>query len=160
MLTPTQTMSFTLHGDVKFKFSHQGFFVSDMFRVMFNTAFIKDNVLIASKMELSPEDIRKSKDVPNDFSLQIHFEDFCDVCNPYETEIDDLCEKCVKELGPATIREWKVCEEILKGHLFPSMKDGQELLPGEDPAVVADLISRQLQFNADYYRINGQRQKL
>jgi hypothetical protein len=69
MLTPTQTMSFTLHGDVKFKFSHQGFFVSDMFRVMFNTAFIKDNVLIASKMELSPEDIRKSKDVPNDFNL-------------------------------------------------------------------------------------------
>ncbi len=40
-----------------------------MFRVMFNTAFIKDNVLIASKMELSPEDIRKSKDVPNDFSI-------------------------------------------------------------------------------------------
>jgi len=69
MLTLEQTMSFTLHGDVKFKFSHQGWFVSDMFRVMFNTAFIKENIITASKMELSPEDIRKSKEVPLDFEL-------------------------------------------------------------------------------------------
>lgn len=124
MLTKEQEMSFTLHGDVKFKFSHQGFFNHDMFRVMFNTAFINDNVLMASKMELSPEDIRKSKDLPSDMTIHIYFEDFCDVCSPYKTEIDDLCEKCIKELGPATIREWKVCEEILKGHSFPTMKDG------------------------------------
>jgi len=64
MLTSEQMNSFTLYGDVKFKFSHQGWFVSDMFRIMFNTAFIKDNVLTASKLELSPEDIRKSKDIP------------------------------------------------------------------------------------------------
>ena len=44
-------------------------------------------------MELSPEDIRKDKNkvIPEEFIVYIHFEDFCTVCNPYETEIDDLC---------------------------------------------------------------------
>ena len=49
-------------------------------------------------MELSPEDIRKDKNkiIPEDFIIYIHFEDFCEVCNPYETEIEDLCEGCKK----------------------------------------------------------------
>jgi len=44
-------------------------------------------------MELSPEDIRKDKNkvIPEDFMIYIHFENICDVCNPYETEIEDLC---------------------------------------------------------------------
>jgi len=56
-------------------------------------------------MELSPEDIRKDngKIIPNDFKIYIFFEDFCDVCNPYTTELANLCPKCVKELGPEVI---------------------------------------------------------
>jgi hypothetical protein len=44
-------------------------------------------------MELSPEDIRKDKNkiIPEDLIVYIHFEDFCNVCNPYETELEDLC---------------------------------------------------------------------
>lgn len=56
-------------------------------------------------MELSPEDIRKDKGkvLKDDFSMFITFRDFCDRCNPYTTEIIDLCEFCKNELGPKTI---------------------------------------------------------
>ena len=45
-------------------------------------------------MELSPEDIRKDngKVIPNNFIVYIFFEDFCQTCNPYTTEIIDLCD--------------------------------------------------------------------
>ena len=44
-------------------------------------------------MELSPEDIRKDngKILPPDFKIYIKFEDFCQTCNSYKTEIEDLC---------------------------------------------------------------------
>jgi len=44
-------------------------------------------------MELSPEDIRKDKGkiLPPDFKIYIKFEDFCQKCNSYTTEIEDLC---------------------------------------------------------------------
>ena len=49
---------------MRFDFKHQGFTTNDeMFRIMFNTAFIpENNVLEAGKWNLSPEDIRKDKD--------------------------------------------------------------------------------------------------
>ena len=75
-------------------FKHAGFSNKVMFRIMFNTAFISSgNYIKAGKMELSPEDIRKDKNkvIPKDFIIYIHFEDFCNTCNPYETEIEDLC---------------------------------------------------------------------
>ena len=52
-------------------------------------------------MELSPEDIRKDKNkiIPEDFIMYIHFEDICNHCSPYETEIEDLCENCVNNIG-------------------------------------------------------------
>lgn len=83
-------MKFTLFGDVKILVDHQGFSTENMFRVMFNTAFIpQSNCLDVGKMELSPEDIRKDKDkkIPKNFRMRIYFKDFCKRCTP-RTEID------------------------------------------------------------------------
>ena len=67
-LTEEQTMSFTMRGDNKIIFKHGG--KTTICRIMFNTAFIQNgNYIVAGKMELSPEDIRKDKGkiLPNDF---------------------------------------------------------------------------------------------
>jgi len=64
---------------------------------MFNTAFIQNgNYIMAGKMELSPEDIRKDKGkiLSQDFKVIIQFEDFCTKCNPHTTEIEELCPAC------------------------------------------------------------------
>ena len=77
-----------------------------MFRLMFNTAFIPpDNCLELSKMELSPEDIRKDKDkkIKKDFKIRLYFKDFCKMCKPESTEVEDLCPACVAEMGQETI---------------------------------------------------------
>jgi hypothetical protein len=91
-------MGWALHGDIKIIFKHRGLFDSTLFRIMFNTAFIKSNdgYLTATKMELSPEDIRKDKGsiLPKDFKITIFFDDFCSKCNPETTMIKDLCEEC------------------------------------------------------------------
>ena len=76
-------------------FKHDGFSSKTICRIMFNTAFIQSgNYIKAGKMELSPEDIRKDKGkiIPEDFIIYIHFDDVCNVCSPYETEIEDLCD--------------------------------------------------------------------
>ena len=94
-------------------------------RIMFNTAFVKNgNYIIAGKMELSPEDIRKDKGkvLPNDFQMYIIFRDFCNKCNPYTTEIVDLCDLCKTELGPEIIKEWLEVKEIRDCHFFPSIE--------------------------------------
>ena len=102
-----QTSSFTLSGDVKFEFKHQGFTSNDeMIRITFNTAFIpENNILEAGKWELSPEDIRKDKNkkIPKDFKLRLFFKDFCSTCNAYETDIDALCANCIDEMGLETL---------------------------------------------------------
>ena len=73
-------------------------------------------------MELSPEDIRKDKGkvIPPDFIVYIHFEDFCQTCSPYTTEIDDLCDLCKVTIGEATLYEWRVVKKIFDEHDFPS----------------------------------------
>ena len=59
-LTEEQSMSFTMRGDTKIIFKHAG--STTICRIMFNTAFIQNgNYIVAGKMELSPEDIRKDK---------------------------------------------------------------------------------------------------
>ena len=88
-------MSWTIHGDAKIVFKHAGFSNKMICRLMFNTSFIqRGNYIKAGKMELSPEDIRKDngKVVPTNFIVYIFFEDFCQTCNPYTTEIIDLCD--------------------------------------------------------------------
>ena len=68
---------FALNGDVKICMDHSSFSGADnMFRVMFNTAFIpQSNCLELSKMELSPEDIRKDNDkkIPRNFRVRLYF---------------------------------------------------------------------------------------
>jgi hypothetical protein len=79
-LQETQTKAFTLFGDVKFVFKHQGVKEETMFRVMFNTAFVpENNILEYGKFQLSPEDIRKDKDkkIDRNFTLRLYFEDYC-----------------------------------------------------------------------------------
>jgi hypothetical protein len=84
---------------------------------MFNTAFIKSNdgYITATKMELSPEDIRKDKDriLPKDFKITIFFDDFCTVCNSEVTKIAELCETCQHTMGQTEINDWIRTTEIL-----------------------------------------------
>lgn len=63
VLTEEQRLSFTMKGDTKIIFNHDGAFGQSMIcRIMFNTAFIQNgNYICAGKMQLSPEDIRKDK---------------------------------------------------------------------------------------------------
>lgn len=90
---------------------------------MFNTAFIKksDGYIQASKLELSPEDIRKDKGsiIPNNFKIIIFFDDFCGTCNSETTEIADLCDRCKAQLGEEEIKDWTRTKEILDQHDFP-----------------------------------------
>jgi len=103
-LTDKEHDALTLRGDIKIIFKHAK--SKTICRIMFNTAFIQNgNYIVAGKMDLSPEDIRKDKGkiLPNDFKMYIIFSDFCSKCNPYTTEIVDLCEICKNELGPDII---------------------------------------------------------
>lgn len=105
MLTEKEKNSFSMRGDTKIVVSHMGKLglqTFDMFRIMFNTSFIQNgNYIVAGKMELSPEDIRKDKEkLAKDFRVYIFFEDFCTDCNSYKTELNNLCRRCRDELGP------------------------------------------------------------
>ena len=114
---------------------------------MFNTAFIQNgNYIKCGKMELSPEDIRKDKGkhLPNDFKVYIFFDDFCDVCEPHDTELEDLCERCKKEIGPSIMKQWYEVREICKRHSFPGLLEGQKLLPGVDHDEMRALLEKQL----------------
>ena len=139
-------------------FKHAGFSQKMMFRIMFNTAFIqRGNYIKAGKMELSPEDIRKDKNkiIPADFIVYIFFEDFCSDCNPYETEIEDLCDKCKNEIGEATLKEWRDVKAIMSAHDFPAEEMARRLLPDVDPDLLQRTLDTQLQFNPNYYRIHS-----
>ena len=106
-------------------------------------------------MELSPEDIRKDKNrvIPENFIVYIHFEDFCNTCNPYETEIEDLCQRCRTEIGEETIHEWQTVKQIMAQHDFPDQEYGRRLLPNVDPQLMETTMNKELQFNPNYYRI-------
>ena len=129
----------TLHGDIKIIFKHHGFSDTMLFRIMFNTAFIKqgEGYILASKLELSPEDIRKDKGsiIPNNFKLTMFFDDFCQTCNPETTEIEDLCKRCQEELGPEEIDDWLRTREILRNHEFPDRRRCEEVFKGVDSEI-------------------------
>ena len=106
-------------------------------------------------MELSPEDIRKDKNkiIPEDFIVYIFFEDVCEICNPYETEIEDLCANCKKVIGEETLNEWRMVKQVMSEHDFPGEEQAQQMLPNVAPSLVQETLSTQLKFNPDYYRI-------
>ena len=125
--------SFTLRGDVKIIFNHNGYNETLICRIMFNTAFLQNgNYICAGKMQLSPEDIRKDKDkiLPKDFKIYIFFEDFCQKCNPHKTEIADICAKCKNELGPQIIQQWTEVKKITDAHCYPTVEQGRKWLAG------------------------------
>ena len=76
------------------------------------------------KFELSPEDIRKDKGkiLPTDFRILIFFDNFCTICDPYNTEIEELCGMCKKEMGPALLKEWTEVRDIIYKHDYPDRK--------------------------------------
>lgn len=84
-----------ISGDIKINVNDEGFTSSNLFRIMFNTAFIKNNIITAGKLQLSPEDIRKQKILPDDLKVHFVFENFCEKCDSFRTQIDDLCKRCV-----------------------------------------------------------------
>ena len=149
-------MSWTIHGDAKIMFKHAGFSNKIIARLMFNTSFIqRGNYIKAGKMELSPEDIRKDngKIIPNDFIVYIFFEDFCSTCNPFLTEIEDLCDMCKAEIGEQTLQEWLQVKQIFAEHDFPTDEKARQLLPNLSPKILDEVAERQLKFNPNYYRI-------
>ena len=107
-------------------------------------------------MELSPEDIRKDKNkiIPEDFIVYIHFEDFCTVCSPYQTEIEDLCDACKAEIGEETLAEWRYVKQVMAEHDFPDEARARAYLPNVDPNLMNYTLGTHLQFNSDYYRIH------
>ncbi len=83
----------------------------------------------------------------------ITFRDFCETCNPYTTEIVDLCEMCKNELGPKTIQDWSEVKEICDCHFYPTVEQSREFLPGVDPVLYRNLLKTQLKHKPEYYRI-------
>lgn len=105
-------------------------------------------------MELSPEDIRKDKGkiLPQDFKIFIFFDNFCTICSPDKTEIEDLCPMCKKELGPGLLTEWMGVRDIIYKHDYPGRKEAEQMLSGVDPELERKTLETKLQFNPDYYR--------
>lgn len=126
-----------------------------MFRCQFNTAFIPpNNCLEFGKWELSPEDIRKDKEkkIKNSFRLKLYFKDFCKKCSPTETEIENLCPACIAEMGPLTLNQWKGVTQIMKRHNYPSLEQGDALLPFNEEGEMQTSMNQTLQFDWNYYR--------
>ena len=135
VLTEQQKQGWTMSGDIKILFRHQGFSSNTFCRIMFNTGFIqRGNYIHAGKMELSPEDIRKDKGkiLPQDFKIYIFFDNFCETCRPEKTEIEDLCANCKLELGPSIIQEWITVRDIIYKHDYPGRDKAEILLRGVD----------------------------
>lgn len=149
-------MKFPLHGDIKIIFKHRGITDKTLFRIMFNTAFIKSNdgFINATKMELSPEDIRKDKNsiLPQDFSITIFFDDFCTTCNSERTPILELCDACKQQLGEAEINDWLRTTEILHAHDFPDRITCQKILKPISDELEAAHLAKPLQYNPEMYR--------
>lgn len=128
VLSDTQREGWSMSGDIKILFRHQGFSSNTFCRIMFNTGFIQHgNYIHAGKMELSPEDIRKDKGkiLPQDFKVFIFFDNFCNECSPDKTEIEDLCQMCKKELGPQLLKEWVEVRDIIYKHDYPGRKEAE-----------------------------------
>ena len=123
-------------------------------RIMFNTAFIQNgNYICAGKMQLSPEDIRKSSVLSKEFKVYIFFDDYCLDCSSYRTEISELCAKCKEGLGAQVLQQWQEVKSITDQHCFPTLKQGRELLHSVPQSRLDLLLKTQLQFNPNYYRI-------
>ena len=81
---------------------------AEMFQIQFNTSFIQNGGYIRAGInEISPEKVKKKKILPDDFMMYIWLEDFCKVCDPYKTTLDELCKECISELGTNELFRWQ-----------------------------------------------------
>ena len=94
-----------LFGNIMVKFFTKGKISdADLFRVTFNTAFIKsDNIIKLSRYEISPEKVHSDfSKFPAEFEVILEFADFCKgdeevkrpPCTSTTTEVENVCEKC------------------------------------------------------------------
>ena len=110
-----------LAGDIMIKFHKQdvgSIWTYNVCRLQFNTAFIeKDNFLVAGKKHVSPESLQKEKNrnvLPEGFRIELQFSNYCDLCDSRETEINDLCERCIKQLNrhEDQVKSWKAAKDV------------------------------------------------
>ncbi len=62
---------------------------------------------------------------------------------------------CKDELGPEILKMWREVKEICDNHDYPSLLEGQQLLPDVDQDYLRETLEKNLQFNPDYYRITN-----
>jgi hypothetical protein len=60
---------------------------------------------------------------------------------------------CKTELGKETIQNWLDVKQIADAHDYPSVDEGRRLTQNVKQELIDDLLSRQLQFNPNYYKI-------
>jgi hypothetical protein len=72
-----------VYGDMHFIFRLKGMMYDSLFcRIAINTAFIPiNNSLNFSKATVSPDAIKKDKNVSDDFMIKLIFDDYCKECN-------------------------------------------------------------------------------
>ena len=82
-------------------------------------------------MELSPEDTRKDRGgkIDQSFVIKIYFSEYCTECKPSSTPMRDLCDQCIEEMGEETFKQWLEATEITNRHDYPTIEQGQALLP-------------------------------
>ena len=85
-------------------------------RIQFNTSFITGNYISAGKLQLSPEDLRKNKQVPDELQVDLQLEPICKICHPQITEINELCNACRGAIGDDVIGNWTIIKGIIDNH--------------------------------------------
>ena len=112
-----------MRGDTKISFCGNN--DKEKFRIMFNTSFIQNgNYIVAGKSQLSPEKIKKPKHKAvyhEEMEVYVFFDNFCFNCDPFRTEISDLCPTCNDVIGVEVINQWKKVRQILSEHDYPSV---------------------------------------
>lgn len=153
---PEEQQTFVMRGDTKISFCDSD---KEKFRIMFNTSFIQNgNYIAAGKMQLSPEKIKKPKHKTKyheDMMIFIFFDAACMECDPYKTELENLCPQCKEVLGDEILTQWTDVKKILSVHDYPSEEKGRALLPGITPEKIKAIEESKLLFNPDYYRIEA-----
>ena len=90
-LGDTEGLTRPLVGDIMIRFKNANILSKEeICRIQFNTAFIAGNCISAGKLQLSPEDLRKNKQVPEELRVELHFEPPSQNCHPQVTELEEL----------------------------------------------------------------------
>ena len=72
-------------------------------------------------------------------------------CRSYETALDDICDRC-RNIMQDEIINWKLAQEVLNNHNFPSFEDAKKLLVGSDE-LLEQAKSKHLKWTREDYKI-------